>query len=74
MVVTGRSQPRLTCLHQVSGLSEAARVPRERGGRAWRICTLRSADVVRHRWFQRVVQAYARLVRTPMAKSQASRP
>jgi len=45
--------------HQVSGLSEAARVLDGVEGVA--ICNLTVADVVRHPLVQRVVQAYARL-------------
>ncbi|MCT0201874.1 PhoH family protein [Synechococcus sp. CS-603] len=59
MVVTGDPSQVDLPAHQVSGLSEAARVLDGVEGVA--ICTLTSADVVRHPLVQRVVLAYARL-------------
>ncbi|APD48788.1 PhoH family protein [Synechococcus sp. CS-602] len=59
MVVTGDPSQVDLPAHQVSGLSEAARVLDGVEGVA--ICTLTVADVVRHPLVQRVVQAYARL-------------
>ncbi|NQV10703.1 MAG: PhoH family protein [Cyanobacteria bacterium] len=59
MVVTGDPSQVDLPAHQVSGLSEAARVLDGVEGVA--ICNLTVADVVRHPLVQRVVQAYARL-------------